>query len=377
VNLGAAAARRLRGVAVDHGLVASEAGVAGTVRSLREWVAEHEDHCGARWISTPLPDERPLQPPRTVCPEGTAVFEAALEPWQTLSAMRADAADVAVLPGGRLVTEDGLVVTHDDLLATESAWDDEKIEASGVLRMRRLPRARVAPGAHASLLSQWCREYYHWITDALPRLSILDAAGCSDVQLVVPDGLTAWQRRSLELLGVRSSRLTPHRGGCLRPDTLIWPRPAAITGHVPRWACDWLRDRFVGSAAQPQRRLYLTRRGEKQRRVSNEDEVWSLLRSRDFEMVDAGTLSLDAQIALFADAAVVVAPHGGALTNIVFAREAKVIELFEPGYLNPCYYALAERSGHEYWHIIGEAQSRGDFRVEVSQLAETLAAAGV
>ncbi len=108
--------------------------------------------------------------------------------------------------------------------------------------------------------------------------------------------------------------------------------------------------------------------------MANEEQVWALLRSRGFEMVDPGSLSFDEQIATFAEAETIVAPHGGALTNMVFATGATVIELFEPGYVNPCFYAMAERSGHRYWYLIGEGR-RADMLIEPERLLATVEAA--
>jgi capsular polysaccharide biosynthesis protein len=206
-------------------------------------------------------------------------------------------------------------------------------------------------------------------------LAVLDAAQCLDTALIVSEELSPWQQRSLELLGVRNT-LTPYPGH-LRPECLLWPRPVSLPGHTPRWACEWLRERLITDARGSPRRLYLTRRGERQRRVANESDVWALLAPLGFEMVDAGALTLDAQIALFAHAAFVVAPHGGALTNILFSRHTSVVELFEPGYVNPCYYALADRCGHEYWYLIGGSTDDGGIDVDVEQLRLTLAAAGL
>ncbi len=290
--------------------------------------------------------------------------------------MRADSADVAVLPGGRLVLPDGLVVTNDGLLASESGWDDEKIDESGVLALRRLPRAQSLPGVGASLMSQWCEVYYHWVTDALPRLRILEEAGWVDAPLIVPKRLTSWQQRSLELLGIDKGRLRPYAGHHLRAERLVWPRPAAVPGHTPQWVCRWLREQFAGSHRAPERSLYLTRRREQQRRVTNEDAIWELLKARGFELIDPGLLRFDEQVAVFAEAAVIVAPHGGALTNIVFGEGACVVELFEPSYVNPCYYVLAARSGHDYWYVVGAPEAGGNIRIDPSQLEATLAAAG-
>jgi hypothetical protein len=340
------------------------------ISSLEDWAREHEDHCGARWITTPIASEPPLRPPRTVCLDAVPLFEQALAKFQTLTYTRAPVLDVAVLPRAWLVREHGFVITHDGLLATESAWDDDKIRSSGVLTLRRLP-GRVVPGVYASLISLWCGSYFHWITDALPRLRILEAAGCSDVPLLIPDRPAPWQTRSLELAGIDLRQLMPFSGR-LRSETLVWPRPAALSGHIPRWACSWLRERFVRQVPRPRLRIYLTRR-EHARKVTNEDEVVALLRPLGFEVVDPGMLSLDEQIAMFADAEVVVAPHGGALTNVVFGQAAVVIEIFDPDYINPCYYALADRCDHEYWYVVGQTEPGGHLRVSPALLAETLA----
>jgi hypothetical protein len=166
VRLRTRLARRLRALAASRTVIATDPGPIGTVASLRDWVGVHEDHCGARWISSPAPapPSPPLRPPGTVCGDAAPRFGAALAHFRTASAPQAPALDVAVLPGARLVTGDGLIITHDGLLAAESAWDEEKLDAAGVAERRRMPRARNVSGRHASLISQWCQAYYHWMT---------------------------------------------------------------------------------------------------------------------------------------------------------------------------------------------------------------------
>jgi len=284
------------------------------------------------------------------------------------------AMEVTLLPGGRLATPDGLVLTHDGLVASESAWDEPHLAATDILKQRRLPKTKLVSGRHASLISQWSDAYYHWMTDALPKLAVLEKAGCMDAALVLSGQPKSWQLRSLELLGVRN-QLTSF-SGYLQADILVWPRQVAVTGNIPAWACDWLRQRLVQQPRRVQRRLYLTRRNDT-RRLTNEEVVWTLLALMGFELVDAGTLPLDEQIRLFSEAAVVVAPHGGALTNLLFAKEATIIELFDPGYVNPCFYALADRCGHQYWYAMGQPTGNGCFEIDVRGLAATLAAAGI
>lgn len=366
-------------MAAARGLLRSDPGPTGQAASLSEWATAHEAHCGARWLSSPLPPPLPRRAAQTLCEASSRRFDAALLRFETLERAPSSTRDVAVLPGARLVTVDGLVITHDGLLATETAWDDDKLHASGVLRSRRLPRARFAPGLQASLISQWCEAYYHWMTDALPRLAVLEANGFADAALVVPENLTPWQSRSLEMLGA-GGHVTRY-GGYLQAETLLWPRPASFPGHTPAWVGQWLRERFVGALGsarrrEPDGRLYLTRRDDA-RPVANEDDVWALLEPLGFRMVDAGRLPLEEQVALFADASVVVAPHGGALTNVAFGSSLTVVELFDPEYVNPCFYALADACGHEYWYVVGRSAPGGSFTADILKLGDTLASIGL
>ncbi len=368
--------RRLGDAARRRGIGPSEPAPGGLLDSLEEWTHQHRED-GAGWLAAPLPGEPALLPARSVSPAGEPLFAAALRSYRTRVDMRAARAEVAIVPQGRLVSADGIVITPDDLVARESAWDDQHLADTGLVSEQRLPVATSVEGAAASLISRWCDAYYHWITDALPRLRILELAGVPEVPLVVPAALTSWQRRSLELLGIPSEQLRRHDGRALRAERLLWPRPAAVTGHTPAWACAWLRERLGAPTQARTRKLYVTRRRERSRRVSNEHELSELLASYGFEQLDPGALPLDEQIQAFSEASVIVGPHGGGLTNLVFAQRAVVVELFEPSYVNPCFYALATRSGHRYWYLIGRTESARNIVVDLPLVEQTLAQADV
>ncbi|OZH55086.1 hypothetical protein AFK68_06815 [Hydrocoleum sp. CS-953] len=69
-------------------------------------------------------------------------------------------------------------------------------------------------------------------------------------------------------------------------------------------------------------------------------------------------MSLENQIATFAHAKIIVAPHGSGLTNIVFCNPGtKVIELFSPHYLRYYYWHISQLLGLEHYFLIGETFS--------------------
>lgn len=176
--------------------------------------------------------------------------------------------------------------------------------------------------------------HFHWLTDFLPRLALLERAPeLPSAALLVHSAIDATQRETvgmaLDAAGLPPRALHPV------PDGLIGIREAAVPTRVPRAAAVafWRRfvDRLGLSRAAPTRRLLLCRGNVARRRLVDEPALISALAAEGFEAVDPGTLPLLDQIRLFAEAAVVAGVHGAALTGALFmAPGARVIELRHP-----------------------------------------------
>ncbi len=71
-------------------------------------------------------------------------------------------------------------------------------------------------------------------------------------------------------------------------------------------------------------------------------------------------MSVKEQVKLFAEAELVVAAHGAALTNLVFCSPGtRIVELFPPDYVNVCFWALSTQvDGLEYRYLVGEGRRR-------------------
>jgi capsular polysaccharide biosynthesis protein len=58
---------------------------------------------------------------------------------------------------------------------------------------------------------------------------------------------------------------------------------------------------------------------------------------------------------------VIIGPHGGGLSNIVFCEEgASVYELFSDHYVNPCFNRLAQSAALDYWADMFPASGEGN-----------------
>jgi capsular polysaccharide biosynthesis protein len=264
---------------------------------------------------------------------------------------------VAILERCRLATGGGVVVTNDGALVMESLWDGEHYRREFQRRHVRLRAPLPLRGEHASLVSLWCDNYYHWMLDALPRLAALESAGASAAPLVVPHPLSRFQRESLALLGIGRHRLTPFVNEHVAPQALIWaPAPAHI-GYPNAFAVRWLRRALGQGTPARGRRLYVARSGS--RRIVNEDDLIDVLRREGFEVIHPERVSLVQQIRAFEEAEAVVAPHGAGITNVLFSERLALLELVPPRYVNRCYERLAQAAGHDYRYLMGaEAPSR-------------------
>jgi hypothetical protein len=86
-------------------------------------------------------------------------------------------------------------------------------------------------------------------------------------------------------------------------------------------------DKFIINQSTP-KRIYITRKNERERRISNESELFLYLSKIGFEMIDPGQLNFIEQVNYFKNAEYIVSAHGAALSNIIWCKNTvKILEL--------------------------------------------------
>ena len=237
----------------------------------------------------------------------------------------------------------------------------------------------------------------HWMLNHLARLAlVVSAPGLRDVPLVVGENISAGQLECLSLMGFDSSALIRLRKGRLARFRTLWA-PAMpfclVRDGVAYWApgiVDFLRQRLGVSnragAGRKRRRLYLTRRAARWRRVLNEDAILAFLIRRGFELVDPGTLTIKQQLELAADAEIILGAFGAGMNLLLFAPADAVIIELKPiprvqMNINP---ALSRSIGQGYTDVIGTPSVAPgvsamdfDFTVSPHSLQDALRAVGI
>jgi capsular polysaccharide biosynthesis protein len=275
---------------------------------------------------------------------------------------------------------------------------DESIasESTQLLIKRCLPHpfnvARDMRGDYVSLLSPRALDgnYYHWTHDVLLSLFGLIPHLPATTRFIVPPVLRPFQMESLAMLGITPGQLvrfehraTERSDSSWRLDRLFFS-PGPIGASASASALAWLRAvalEYAGAAdRRPHRRLYISRRRAHYRRIVNETEVVAYLLDRGFEVHELEDYGYREQISLFADARVVVGPHGAAHTNMLYAQPGMVLVDILGSLVNKCFHNMALTLGHEYWYLFGEDIPGGkaytdDIRLPLEKLDSTVSLA--
>jgi hypothetical protein len=197
----------------------------------------------------------------------------------------------------------------------------------------------------------------HWLTAHLPKILLLRELGQLD-GVLLPAELSSGAAASLRLAGIDPA-------GLRRYDEAAVQR----VGRMTVISSDRFRPELVQSvraalappgAVKATRRVYISRSRASRRALLNEQAVWAELRRHGFERVLMEDLDFARQVELMAETAILVAPHGAGLTNMMFcAPGTAVVEIANLDFPNPNFYALACALDLDYWLVPGRAHGGG------------------
>lgn len=267
---------------------------------------------------------------------------------------------VVSISGGRVAGETCGIITPDHKLLWEVSKERHKEpHLHSLLSKPQLPPLRKTKETVAVLYIKDSGVYYHWMTDVLPKLKLMAASGIKPDRYVINGQITApFQYETLEHLGIPRNRIIESSDNLhLQASKLIVSGYTA--GIRAKWTCQFLRKAFLSgelhkSKRERGKRLFISRRLASKRKLVNEEDVMRFLKPRGFTRVDLEKLPVTEQARLFHSAEAIVAPHGAGLTNLVFCRPGtKVVEMFSPNHVHPCYAIISSHMGLKHYYLIG------------------------
>jgi capsular polysaccharide biosynthesis protein len=266
---------------------------------------------------------------------------------------------VIELPDGKVIGDLRLVATRHDVVigGLQSIFGSADPQNHYALQRRRFRLRQYRRGTALLIGTSNGDNYYHWLLDDLPRWKILEAAKLPDYDFVLlPEQAARFQEETLDRLQVPEvKRLRCAKNFVHQFERLIVPAMPFPVEEVAAWACDWVRSLFPEKGSGPEK-LYLSRGAAGRRILANEPELEKSLAAQGFAVVRTDSMTVAEQARLFGSVRCVVAPHGAALTNMIFAPPgALLLELFHPQHKNRCYVNLAAACGHRYACLDGQS----------------------
>jgi hypothetical protein len=201
---------------------------------------------------------------------------------------------------------------------------------------RTLPSESIAAGKTAAstqrgIMAMEDGGIYHWMCEWLPSLfwGAYQDENCPD--FLMSDRAPTYQTASLDLLTSHGARVSV--GDAVRVERLhVVDRRLHNFRYWSAYEDGFRRINEAALAAAPHQKpidLYISRRDTNKRPMKNELELTERLEGMGFNSVSLSGMGMAEQVALFARARNIIAPHGAGLSHLLAKRgKAKILELF-------------------------------------------------
>ncbi len=289
------------------------------------------------------------------------------------------------------VSSEGLLFDGWKLLPHSFAYSSELKEwkrrtiARHVTRNYLFRRQRVVDSERLLITDYWSTNYFHWLTDALSRLFLIqDRANTSPLLLPASYESKGHVTATLNAFGITNVDFIK-TDEVVECRSLLTPTHAAPSGHYNDEVIRGVRSVLLkafdrpGSQASGER-IYLSRGRAAKRRLANEAGVIDLLHQHGFQTIHPEELSFDEQVRIFSRARYLVSNHGAGLTNMLFMPEgSRVLELrHEADYIRNWFFILSSALNLRYFYQTCAPQDHAadphhaDVLVDLAKLEENL-----
>lgn len=181
------------------------------------------------------------------------------------------------------------------------------------------------------ITDDWSNGYFHWMTDALPRLFTVREKIRGAV-LLLPG---AYQKEKFVMPSLKPlfAQEVKFINETVRCETLHLPTRTAPTGNYNENIIRGLRTAFVDFYRDTRRnragaRVYISRSKARWSKIVNEEEVRALLKEYNFKTVCFEDYPFERQVKIASEAGHLISNHGASLTNMLFMKPGgSVLEL--------------------------------------------------
>ncbi|EKG03262.1 hypothetical protein TCSYLVIO_005712 [Trypanosoma cruzi] len=269
----------------------------------------------------------------------------------------------AVVSNSHVITCNGNVYTSGGCLRR---WYLPKIQRTKEIDWR---------GVVVGLCDEWCKGYYHFTHEHLPRLALVHKILLEreDAILALYAPIKKFQLQWLtDVLGIPSYRIL-RKPGPVHGHLVLYPIPGGcgtLFTHLTYALRDIVFERLQLVPPIPSKkrklRLLFAERERLSRMPSNYHQLKKMLLEEYKKFFDfgvfSGKLHMRQQVRYFYDADVVIGPHGSNLANAMWMRHGThLIEFVSYKYANMCYHTTANTINVTYHAIFHNAEKEGSY----------------
>lgn len=206
--------------------------------------------------------------------------------------------------------------------------------------------------------------FFHWFLDSLQKLEYIsiNSSDKDNISLIVPANhdkefiLKSINNYNYKSIIQSNSELLFIRNLTFIPDI-------APTGNYRKDVILSLRQRFKNNLNRDKKlrcenpkKIYITRKNAKKRKILNEDDLMPILNQHDIDVIDMDILPYEEQLKAVYEADVLVSLHGAGLTHMMWMKNnGKVLEIrARNDDSNNCYFTLASDLELQYYYAIAD-----------------------
>jgi hypothetical protein len=181
--------------------------------------------------------------------------------------------------------------------------------------------------------------YGHYLCEDLPKIKIYkewENKNNSKLKLILgPYPERKWLNQFLKLFDYNKDELIINKKLFLKVSTLVMAKLYYIHAfsfqsnpNGIKWVGDTLKNKILKGEEVERANIFIDRRKVYRRHVTNYNDLIPLLKKYNFITVDPEDYSVEEQIKLFSAAKIISGPSGAAFANMIFAKNAIIINSY-------------------------------------------------
>jgi capsular polysaccharide biosynthesis protein len=242
---------------------------------------------------------------------------------------------------------------------------------------------------HILTTDEWSKNYCHFLWEALSKLAELKKE-FPDAILILPKSYLKidFMMKSLAAFGFNKNNIK-----IIPKKSRLWVKNLAFIpcinistpGYYDSLTFRKVAETLISHHGEKLKtnfgeKIYISRSDPKKntaRKISNENELVSVLVKYGFKTVYMENFSFLDQISISHFAKFIIAPHGAGITNAMFSKESHLIELVNEKWQKTCFAEMCERADIAYSRIDCQPSENrslelSDINVNVSELEKEL-----